>query len=250
MIIYIYWDWNKSSADLVILSNRCWYKILALEIIRFNDTNKTLVEHMITVKMMTMTMTTMRKEEEKKTEKSRSCVTRITYPSSQAALTSPDSRGTLFQMKINIISVRMISNDNFTFWFNDLMIKMVCKYDDKNIDDFQKEQVGVFILWHGANIFLCITVLFSSTELSANAVVHICELCIHIFFTIFTEFSIKYTALARLYTFDMKQTCFLHHGFLFFNRLSRALCQCSGLQYYVFLCVVFLFALLHKIQYY
>ena len=91
--------------------------------------------------------------------------------------------------------------------------------------------------------FLCITVLFSSTELSANAVVHICELCIHIFVTIFTEFSIKYTALARLYTFDMKQTCFLHRRFLFFNRLSRALCQCSGLQYYVFLCMVFLLAL-------
>ena len=66
---------------------------------------------MITVKMMMM----MTKGEKKKMEKSRSCVTRITYPSPQAALTSPDSRGTLFQMKINIISVRMILNVNFTF---------------------------------------------------------------------------------------------------------------------------------------
>ena len=112
-----------------------------------------------------------------------------------------------------------------------LMITMVGKFDDKNIDDFQKEQVGVFILltWSKHVFFHHINEPF------ANTVVHICtiyELCMHV------ECKV-YCTCTSLYFWLGANKFFLHRSFLLFDRLSRALCQCSGLQYNVFLCIVF-----------
>ena len=81
--------------------------------------------------------------------------------------------------------------------------------------------------------FFCITAFFN--RLSANAVVY--EFCI-LTFVNWVQYKVYCTCTSLYFWhFDREQTCFLHHSFPFFNRLSRALCQCSGLKYHVFLCI-------------
>ena len=146
-----------------------------------------------------MTLMRMRKEGNKKLEKSRSCVTRITY-APQAALTAvgPFSK---WKYKHPLLT-RMMCNSNFTFnsttWPDGgktmILISQITKLmdqiwrsrlwwwrqywsnDDDNDDEmpktlmtFTRSKWAPLYFWHGANMFFCIASLFNWAHSQCNA---------------------------------------------------------------------------------